>query len=87
MHIGKELKERRLNANLSQEKLCELANVTKPTLIKIEKGSNNYNIDKLIQLFDALDRVVKISTQTKKQNYETITLQYRRRTKIHFSRN
>ena len=66
MHIGKELKERRLKANLSQEKLCELANVTKPTLIKIEKGSNNYNIDKLIQLFDALNRVVKISTQTKK---------------------
>ena len=66
MHIGKELKERRLNANLSQEKLCEIANVTKPTLIKIEKGSNHYNIDKLIQLFDALNRVVKISTQTKK---------------------
>ena len=66
MHIGKELKERRLNANLSQDKLCELAKVTKPTLIKIEKGSNNYNIDKLIQLFDALERVVKISTQTKK---------------------
>ena len=66
MHIGKELKERRLNAKLSQDKLCELANVTKPTLIKIEKGSNHYNIDKLIQLFDALDRVVKISTQNKK---------------------
>ena len=63
MHIGKEVKERRLKLRMTQKELAKEANVTIPTLINIEKCNDNYIFDKLIDIFTALEREVVVSTK------------------------
>jgi transcriptional regulator with XRE-family HTH domain len=56
--IGKRLKEERIRLGLTQEKIMELAGVSKPTVISWEKGNSTLNANVLAILsqngFDVL---------------------------------
>lgn len=48
------LKELRLNSNLSQKELADVAKVSQKTISNYENGENNQSIDALIKLADYL---------------------------------
>lgn len=53
------LKDRREAKNLSQSKLSEISGVSRPTIIKLEKGEEaDLRTSTLVKLADALDTTV-----------------------------
>lgn len=53
--IGARIRETRLRANLTQEKLAELAGLDRLAVNRIENGHQAALIDSLIRIADALD--------------------------------
>jgi transcriptional regulator with XRE-family HTH domain len=53
--IGDHIRAARLEANLTQEKLAELAGMERQAINRIEQGHQAALIDNLIRIADALD--------------------------------
>ena len=53
----KEIKTRRVNANLTQSKLAELSNVSQSLIAKIESGNIEPSYQKAKRLFDCLEQL------------------------------
>jgi transcriptional regulator with XRE-family HTH domain len=53
--IGDRIRAARLESNLTQEKLAELAGVDRQSINRIEQGHQAALIDTLIRIADALD--------------------------------
>lgn len=53
--IGEHIREARLYANLTQERLAELAGMDRQAINRIENGHQAALIDNLIRIADALD--------------------------------
>ncbi|KOG21824.1 helix-turn-helix domain-containing protein [Streptomyces viridochromogenes] len=53
--IGERIRAARLHANLSQEKLAELAGMDRQTINRIEQGHASPTLDTLIRIAVALD--------------------------------
>ncbi len=53
--IGDHIREARLYANLSQEKLADLAGMDRQAINRIELGHQSALVDNLIRIADALD--------------------------------
>lgn len=62
-HIGIEVKERRRKNLWTRDDLAEASKVSKGTIIRIESCKENYSINSLIDIFDALGREVVVSTR------------------------
>lgn len=54
-HIGRRVRERRLEIGMSQERLAELLGVTFQQIQKYEKGINRVAASRLYDMTDALD--------------------------------
>ncbi|WP_329336026.1 helix-turn-helix domain-containing protein [Streptomyces sp. NBC_01352] len=53
--IGDRIRAARLHANLTQERLAELAEMDRQTINRIEQGHQSPIVDNLIRIADALD--------------------------------
>ncbi|MGW0984252.1 helix-turn-helix domain-containing protein [Streptomyces xiamenensis] len=53
--IGRQIRDARVWANLSQERLAELAGVSRDTIVRVETGTRSARLDWLIQIADALE--------------------------------
>lgn len=53
--VGDRIRTARLHANLTQEKLAELAGMDRQTVNRIENGHASPMLDNLIRIADALD--------------------------------
>jgi len=62
-HIGIEVKERRIKNFWTRDDLAEASKVSKGTIVRIENCKENYSINSLIDIFDALGREVVVSTR------------------------
>ena len=62
-HIGIEVKERRIKKYWTKDDLAKASNVSKGTIVRIESCQENYSINSLIDIFDALDREVIVRTK------------------------
>ena len=62
-HIGIEVKERRIKKYWTKDDLAKASNVSKGTIVRIESCKENYSINSLIDIFDALDREVIVITK------------------------
>lgn len=60
-NIGKIIKERRLQLNVNQQSLADLAGVGINTLVSIERGSGNPSIQVLERVLDVLGLQIKIT--------------------------
>lgn len=52
--IGEHIREARLHANLTQEKLAEAAGLDRQTINRIEQGHASARLDNLLLISDAL---------------------------------
>lgn len=53
--VGTRIRDARLHANLTQEKLAELAGLDRQAINRIEQGHSSPRLDNLIRIADALD--------------------------------
>jgi transcriptional regulator with XRE-family HTH domain len=53
--VGDRIRAARLHANLTQEKLAELAGMDRQAINRIEQGHSSPILDNLIRIADALD--------------------------------
>ncbi|MFI5687936.1 helix-turn-helix domain-containing protein [Streptomyces sp. NPDC051636] len=53
--VGDRIREARLHANLTQERLAELAGMDRQAINRIEQGHSSPLLDNLIRIADALD--------------------------------
>jgi transcriptional regulator with XRE-family HTH domain len=53
--IGDHIRSARLHANLSQERLAELAGMDRQAINRIEQGHQSPILDNLLRIADALD--------------------------------
>ena len=53
--FGKEIRRRRVNADLSQEKLSELAGLHRTYLGAVERGERNISLQNIKRIADALN--------------------------------
>ena len=61
--IGNTIKIRRKELGITQPTLAELANVSKNTIYKLERGDNNPSIKVLNQLLDVLGMELSINVK------------------------
>jgi y4mF family transcriptional regulator len=61
--IGQIIKERRKVLKITQPHLAELAEVSKNTLYKLERGQSNPTIDVLVKLTEVLGLEIKIEVK------------------------
>jgi y4mF family transcriptional regulator len=61
--IGQIIKERRKVLKITQPHLAELAEVSKNTLYKLERGQSNPTIDVLVKLTEVLGLEIKIDVK------------------------
>lgn len=62
-HIGIELKERRIKNYWTIDDLSKESKVSKGTIVRIESCKENYSINSLIDIFEALGREIVVSTK------------------------
>jgi transcriptional regulator with XRE-family HTH domain len=53
--VGDRIRDARLHANLTQEKLAELAGMDRQTINRIEQGHASPRLDNLFRIADALN--------------------------------
>ncbi|PNG21404.1 helix-turn-helix domain-containing protein [Streptomyces cahuitamycinicus] len=53
--VGDRIRDARLHANLTQEKLAELADMDRQTINRIEQAHASPKLDNLFRIADALD--------------------------------
>lgn len=58
--IGKSIKERREYIGFTQKKLAKLADITRSTMYKIERGDAGLTLKTLYKLMDVLDMKIVI---------------------------
>lgn len=58
--IGKNIRERRLQLNITQQTLADLAEVSINTLVAIERGTGNPSLSTMIKIFDILGLEIKV---------------------------
>jgi len=61
--LGKTIKNRRKELGITQPTLAELANVSKNTIYKLERGDNNPSIKVLNQLLEVLGLELSINVK------------------------
>ncbi|MEM6699989.1 MAG: helix-turn-helix domain-containing protein [Bacteroidota bacterium] len=62
-YIGKSVKERRKELEITQITLAELAGVSKNTLYKLERGTGNPSIKVMGEVLDILGMEIKIEVK------------------------
>lgn len=55
MKIGNSIKRKRLHLNISQQKIANIANTTRATIIKLEKGHNSSSLSLALTVMDILE--------------------------------
>lgn len=63
--IGKDIRERRLQLNITQQTLAELAEVGINTLVAIERGTGNPSLSTLMKILDTLGLEIKVQLKGK----------------------
>lgn len=58
--IGKNIRERRQQLNVTQQTLADLAEVSINTLVAIERGTGNPSLSTLIRILDTLGLEIKV---------------------------
>ena len=58
--IGKNIRERRQQLNVTQQTLADLAEVSINTLVAIERGTGNPSLSTLIRVLDTLGLEIKV---------------------------
>ena len=58
--IGKNIRERRQQLNITQQTLADLAEVSINTLVAIERGTGNPSLSTLIRILDTLGLEIKV---------------------------
>ena len=58
--IGKNIRERRQQLNVTQQTLADLAEVSINTLVAIERGTGNPSLSTLIRILDTLSLEIKV---------------------------
>ncbi|MEW2525387.1 helix-turn-helix transcriptional regulator [Streptomyces sp. NPDC047071] len=53
--VGERIRAARLHANLTQEKLAEVAGLDRQTINRMEQGHASPRLDNLVRIADALD--------------------------------
>ena len=71
--LGKEIKKKRLNENLTLERVACVANISKPTLIEIEKGNPKCEIGNYFAVMDVLKIDFKLSNLSKNPKRQRAT--------------
>jgi y4mF family transcriptional regulator len=67
--LGKIIKDRRKELGITQPHLAELANVSKNTLYKLERGESNPSLEVIKNILDVLG--LELNVNIKKIDYET----------------
>ncbi len=62
--LGKSIKKRRKELNITQEHLAELASISKNTLYKLERGESNPSFEVVEKILDILG--LELTVQVKK---------------------
>ena len=60
--LGRKIKEKRLALNLRMDDVAKKANITRPTLWAIEKGTGNYSVSSLFKVMNILGLSVTIDS-------------------------
>ena len=58
--IGKNIRERRQQLNITQQTLADLAEVSINTLVAIERGTGNPSLSTMIKILDTLGLEIKV---------------------------
>ena len=58
--IGKTIRERRQQLNITQQTLADLAEVSINTLVAIERGTGNPSLSTMIKILDTLGLEIKV---------------------------
>lgn len=58
--IGKNIRERRQQLNVTQQTLADLAEVSINTIVAIERGTGNPSLSTLIRILDTLGLEIKV---------------------------
>jgi len=64
-HVGKMFKMIRGFRKLSQEEVCEIAKISRPTLAGLESGETNTSLDVMVAVASALDCNLDITIDPK----------------------
>ena len=62
--IGKNIRERRQQLNVTQQTLADLAEVSINTLVAIERGTGNPSLSTLIRILDTLGLEIKVQLKS-----------------------